>query len=152
MKLELIEYTCSKCGIKFKAPGLPESSYGEFLLYSKHGSSAYLNAIEDPTYKEVDRLLSLEPKIKNLSPADRAKILRHVYGPAACDWDDVGFPFGIDIFPPCPNHHSNSILEWRFGSPPEWVDVRVPPVTHVVWKSLSEPEKIGRLRAELSRT
>jgi hypothetical protein len=150
MKLELIEYTCASCEFTFEAAGLGENAYGEFLLRSKRGKLAYLNAIRDPTYKEVDGLLARLPSISRLSPIGRAKILRRVYGVVACDRDDDGSPFEIDAFPICPICRSSAISSWRFKSPPAFVDVEVPPVTHVEWGGLSEVTKVDWLRAELA--
>jgi hypothetical protein len=152
MKLELIEYTCASCEFTFEAPGLSESAYGELLLRSARGRMAYLNAIRDPTYKEVDGLLAQLPGTSALSPIDRANILRRVYGPVACDRDDDGAPFEIGAFPVCPSCRSNAISSWRFKSPPAFVDIEVPPVTHVEWVGLSEADKVDRLRAELAQT
>jgi hypothetical protein len=150
MKLEMIEYTCASCEFTFDSPGLGESAYGEFLLRSRGGAVAYLNAIRDPTYKEVDGLLGQLPSTSTLSAIDRARILRRVYGPVACDRDDHGTPFEIDALPVCPSCRSNAISSWRFKNPPVFIDIEVPPATHVEWEGLSEADKDGRLRAELT--
>jgi len=150
MKLELIEYTCASCGLTFEAPGLGENAYGEFLLRSKRGSIAYLNAFRDSTYKEVDELLAREPSVTVLSPIARAKILRRVYGPVACDWDGK-VPFGIDVLPACPNCRGGAISSWRFKTAPAFIDIEVPSVTHVSWERLSEVDKVSRLKAQLAQ-
>ncbi len=151
MRLELIEYTCATCGIKFDAPGLPESAYGEFLLRSKRGTLRYLNALSDATYTEVDCLLAREHVLASAqNQLERSKVLRKVYGPIACDWDDGIFPFQIGMPPSCPRCHQSGISSWSFKSPPTAVDVMVADVTHADWMKLSEAEKIARLTAYLS--
>ena len=152
MKLELIEYTCATCGLVFEAPGTSENAYGEFLLRSQGGSVAFLNAIKDPTYKEVESLLTPEPGIAALPPLDRAKILRHVYGPLACDPDDGMMPFEIDARPACPHCNANAVSSWRFKSPPAFIDIAVPPVSHAGWEKLSEAAKLNRLKVQLAET
>jgi hypothetical protein len=126
MKLELIEYTCANCGFTFEAPSFGESAYGEFLLRSKRGTLAYLNAFSDSTYKELDGLLTCEPSLASIRPNDRAKILRRVFGLVACDWDDGVSPFEIDALPACPGCRAHAISSWRFKSPPMLVDIEVP--------------------------
>jgi len=150
MKLELVKYTCANCATSFDAPALREGAYGEFLLWSKNGKIAYLNAFVDPTYKQVDNLLSSHPKTAGLQPLERAKVLRHIYGGLTCDLDDENSPFEIDAYPSCLSCGSQHIASWEFKNPPEILDVPVQPVTHNRWSRLSDAEKLKLLNARLA--
>jgi len=150
MKLELARYKCSTCANIYTAPSLGESAYGEFLLWSESGSVAYLNALEDPTFKEVDSLLLLHPKASMLPPLERAKVLRKIYGRLACDVDEHGVPFSIDASPPCPSCGGQQLESWELTNPAEVVDISVKEVTHVHWYALSIEEKYEQLSMNAS--
>lgn len=141
MKTELVTYACASCANVFDASSLGEGAYGEFLLWSKSGQVAYLNAFEDSTYKEVSNFLERNPKTHGLQPLEKAKILRHIYGGVACDPDENGLPFEIDALPPCQKCGFQKMLSWTFKNPPEIVEVPIPSVTHIRWNSLIASEK-----------
>lgn len=141
MKTELVTYTCANCANVFDAPSLGEGTYGEFLLWSKSGHIAHLNAFEDSSYKEVSNFLEQSPKVHRLQPLEKAKVLRHVYGGVACDPDVNGLPFVIDAMPPCPKCGDQQMSSWTFRNPPEIVDVPIPSVTHIRWNALIDSEK-----------
>lgn len=147
MKLELVRYKCANCATIFEAPALGESAYGEFLLWSRSGEVAYLNAFVDSSYKQIDNLLSSHPKTAGLQPLERAKVLRRIYGGLACDFDDTNSVFELDAHPPCPSCGSQLVASWEFKNPPEIVDVPVQPVTHIRWSLLTDCEKLKLLDA-----
>jgi hypothetical protein len=86
MKIELFKCICVN-GHIFSAPSLGEVAYGEFLLWSKNGEVAYLNAFKDPTYKAMENALQALPELSSLRPRARAELLQRIYGPTACDPD-----------------------------------------------------------------
>jgi hypothetical protein len=149
MKLPLAKYRCARCDHAFDAPALPEGAYGEFLLWSKNGNSAYLNAFEDPTLKEVDNLLAACNQAKQWTPLERSKVLHHAFGHVACDPDDQGASFEIDAYPPCPQCGGPEIASWEFKDPIKIVEISVLAVTHHRWAKLSEDEKRKAVCAEL---
>jgi hypothetical protein len=155
MKLELAKYECKGCAAEFEAPSLAENAYGEFLLRSKHGVMAYLNAFLDTTYKEVDNILSFVAGTANLPPLARAKVLRSIYGGLACDFDENNSPFEIDAYPPCPVCGGQEIVSWEFRNRPHVLEMSVPSVTHNRWNMLSTAEKIeltnSRLQSRVER-
>ncbi|MGB8842095.1 MAG: hypothetical protein WCC64_13620 [Aliidongia sp.] len=142
MKLELVKYKCSNCAHEFESPALCDNAYGEFLLWSRGGSSAYLNAFKDKTYKEVDGILLNHPKTSTLNPVERAKMLQRIYGGLACDRDNNNLQFEIGAFPPCPTCGDQKMTSWEFQYPPKIVDVSLSLVTHIHWSGLSNSEKI----------
>jgi predicted RNA-binding Zn-ribbon protein involved in translation (DUF1610 family) len=152
MKLELTNYTCAKCGDVYSAPSLGETAYGEFLLWSENGGVAYLNAFQDPTYKEVDNLIKVHPKTAGLQPLNQAKVLRRVYGKLACDRGRNGEIFSMDSSFPCPVCGSQKIASWEFPSPPIFIEVDVQPVSHFAWSNLTDQEKRELLDLELAGT
>lgn len=79
MKLQIFEYQCEPLGHAFRAPELPVYAYGEFLLRSETGAEMVcVNAISDPTYKEVDVLLQRHPSLTGVPAIKRADILRRI--------------------------------------------------------------------------
>jgi len=146
MKFELVIYKCAQCGNTFKAAAIGSGSYGEFLLRSEgEGVEAYLDALSDKTYDEVDKLLEAHPMLVGMSAFKRAEILRSVYGAIACDPDQHGNSYVIDGHPRCPTCGSREIESWEFTDPIEFVELDIPPVTHQLWNSLSDEEKINRV-------
>lgn len=141
MKTELVSYSCANCANVFDAPSLGEGTYGEFLLWSRSGRVALLNAFEDSTYKEASNFLEKTPKIHGLQPLEKAKILRHIYGGVVCDPDEKGMPFEIDALPPCEKCGSQKMSSWIFKNPPEIVEVTIPSVAHTRWNTLTDAEK-----------
>lgn len=143
MKLQLIRYICADCDTSFESPGSSENSYGEFILRSRSGEIAYLNALVDKTYDEVDEIISaLSP---GTPPFARVQRLQLVYGAAACDRDSRGFPFVIGAKPPCPKCSSQQMASWTFLGPEKQVEIEVPAVAHLLWSSLSNDQKIRRV-------
>ncbi len=149
MKLELVTFECGNCGRRFEAPALNPYAYGEFLLRSAGGSLAYLNALDDTTYSEVDNLLATIPGTAQLTPLSRADVLQSVYGELACDPDATGAPFSITQPPTCPQCGARRPSWFEHPEPAPIVDVEVAPVTHGRWAALSRTEKLAALRAAL---
>lgn len=106
---------------------------------------AYLNAIYDPTYRELDSLLQQQPGVKPMTPNKRAELLRAMYGAVACDAAVNGRVFNIGWRPKCPACSSTVMHFWKEVEPEEFVDLDVTAVSHVLWQSLSEEQKIARL-------
>ncbi len=149
MKLHLFKYTCGNCGVQFKAPEMSPTSYGEFLLRSEMGKEAYLNAISDPVYQEVDNLLKHLPELQNKSAVELAEILREVFG-VACDPDEHGSLFSIGADPVCPSCNKRKISYWEATEPSEFVDKELPSISHNDWISLSDLEKIDLIKNALN--
>ncbi len=148
MKLHLFKFICGNCKCNFKSPKLCSSSYGEFLLRSESGEIVYLNAIEDPVYREVEFLLKQLPQLQGKSTVVLATLLRKVFS-VACDSDGLGHSFSIDTNPVCPSCGSRNIPYWEATEPPEHIEYELLPATHIQWFSLSEPEKLNLLASEL---
>ena len=140
MKLHLFEYTCQACDIGFKAPELMPGSYGEFLMRSASGDTVFLNALEDPVYREVDDLLAYLLNGQSVSAVKRASLLRTVFG-IACDSDAQGYRYGINTSPLCPHCGSLDMEGWKGTELPEFVDIDLPLVSHFEWTQLSPTEK-----------
>lgn len=149
MRLHIFKFTCGNCGCEFKSPKMSFDTYGEFLLRSKGGELAYLNAISDPVYQEVDDLLNQLPELQGKSALMLSEFLRKVFG-VACDSDTQGNSFSIGGDPVCPSCGDRNISYWEATEPPEYLEQEWPPVTHVKWSSLSDSEKLNLLANELS--
>lgn len=149
MKLVLIEYTCATDGTVFEFPGLSEYSYSEFLLMTSVGEMAYLNALEDQTYKELKALIDTNVSVLILDSDQRVDLLQHVYGEIACDRASSGAPYSIELMPSCPACSGSDIASWSFTG--KVVDVHVEPVAHVQWSRFSASEKEEKLIKRLSQ-
>lgn len=146
MRLRIVKFNCPKCNYQFKATELGFDSYGEFLLRS-HGDAneAYLNAIQDSTYQEVNGLLKSHPQLRELKPNALASLLRKSYGLIACDPDQGGNAFQIGLFPKCPSCGSQEMASWEATEPPEFTDKEISPVTHGEWSLLTGDEKTAKV-------
>lgn len=146
MKLLKAYCTCSGCSETFDLYMEAPQAYGEFLLWSADGQSRYLNAIDDPIYKEVGGLIT---EVDGDSPGShsRAEKLQMIFGEVACDPTAEGQSFSMRLLPLCPGCGKRRLELQRFAEPPEVVDAPVDVVTHVVWNQLSYD---ARRRAVLS--
>lgn len=143
MKLTIISFTCARCGENFRAPGLPFDSYGEFLLRSLiSAEEAYLDALDDKTFLEVESILRLNHRVASSASVDVADLLQENYGAIACEPDRFGRPFKIGVFPCCPYCNSQEMSSWDEVDPPEFVEKNVEYVRHDHWASLTEGEKM----------
>ena len=150
MILEMLSYTCSRCGHTFDAPALSQNAYGEFLLWSRSGEIRYLNALEDVAFQAVRNLLVRSGKLGEVQTLEGAKVLQQLYGDLACDRDDMGVAFEIDSLPPCPQCGSQQMSSWTPKNPPEVVDKNIEPLSHSHWNSLTDSEKINLVSAKLA--
>jgi hypothetical protein len=150
MKLVLVKCKCARCGHIFDARALPDGAYGEFLLWSKNGGLAYLNAFEDPTLKEVDNILACCGPAVSWTPLERSAVLHRIFGRIACDPDDEGAPFEVNAFPACPACGGWDVASWEFKDPAGFVEMNPPVVTHHSWATLSENAKREKVRVEVS--
>ena len=146
----MVQFTCAKCASVFEAPEIGGGGYGGFLLRSASGETAYLNAIQDQVYEEVDQLLAVCPETSNMRSLERAKVLQRIFGEVACDKASDGSSFVLGAHPPCPKCGSQEMAAWEFKTPTELVDVQVAPVTHMGWSQLSPAEKQGRVEEKLA--
>lgn len=151
MKLQLVKFKCAKCAGIFKSPEVAFNSYGEFLLRSVvDAEEAYVNAIEDETYQEVNIILKSNARMAGKEPNVLAEILRKTYGAIACDPDSVGQPFQIGRFPKCPSCDSQEMEYWEATEPPEFVEKAVRSVPHTKWGLLSHADKEAKVDEVLS--
>jgi hypothetical protein len=149
MKLLLVDYGCALCGRDFSAPDMPAALYGEFLLRS-HGAGrmASLDGIGDEPFQEVAALVEAH------TGAERAtgvlgSLLHGVYGAVACDPDEDGNAFHLNLNAPCPHCASQQIKARKVRDPIEIVDVDVAPVTHATWDAMSPQERARSVGAQL---
>ena len=141
IRLQLYKYRCNHNQHEYEATAMPSFSHGKFLLRSEgRRSEAYLNAIEDPVYEEVDRILKKSPKTKGKDDIQLAAILRSVFS-IACDPDIDGTFFKIGLPPRCPTCGSDEASYWEAFDPPKFLEKDIPHVTHKKWNTLSEKEK-----------
>jgi hypothetical protein len=145
MTLVAYRYKCGSCGHDLLAP--VAVGYGELVARSAgQGSHALLHGLDNPTYAEVDTLLSEMGAYANLSDRDRGPLLQTVFG-VACDHDSDGSEFVVGAMPKCPTCGSRSMASWAPESAMR--DDAIPTVTHVVWSQLTPEAKRKLLQARL---
>lgn len=150
MKLQIAKFNCGKCQSEFNAPVLSIGTYGEFLLRSTSNNNIlHLDAIDDDTYDEVDKLLKENPYSKEKTANELAAILRTIYGEVACDLDENGKPYKIGTPSFCPFCDSKNIDRWELIEPPIFIDKDVKSVTHKVWNSLDLDQKVKKISDSL---
>lgn len=147
MKLVLYNYICPSSNYDFKAPQVLPYAYGEFLLRKKNGPMIrYLNALEDKSYDEVDRIIKDNFPGENF---DSTEPLQLAFGPAACDVDSDGVAFEMNLLPFCDNCAGFHPSSWQMTDPPEFIDVDIPPVEHTLWNSLTVDQRKERILSVL---
>jgi hypothetical protein len=141
MKIYLAKYVCRACKRSFEAPILGESSYGEFLLWTASGVVAYLNAIENTEYAEVEEILLRRFDFFKQDEFKSAEVLQNIFGVVACDPDENGFPFKIGARPRCPHCKEGHGESWDIENPTQLVQQTIPAAQHLKWARLSAIEK-----------
>lgn len=134
-------FRCSGCGVTFKAPETPEFSYGLFVMRTRESDwSAYLNAVEDSSFRESYELLKHNWLADGKSAAELGGLQQQVFGDV-CDKHPRGESFAIGLLPKCPSCGSRRMESWEPLRPiQEWP---LPSVTHETWDHLTPPEKRG---------
>lgn len=148
MSAIVFEYLCGSCGTTFKAAGISDFSYGEFVLCSLNGYEVYLDSISDPIFKEVACLVEKHPLLKQSKPDQEASIMQRVFS-IACDPDPKGEPFQIYLPPKCPKCGQINPESWDVSEPIESMDL--PSVTHSNWESLTAEEKSFKIDAAIRK-
>lgn len=142
MKLQLFSFVCADCGNAFTALDTPENGYGDFLIRSHvTGREARLLALIDPVYAEVRSLIAANPRAATRKAGLQAHALQHIYGELACDPDEDGHAFGLEVQPRCPRCGSQRMASWEAVSPAQLQDKDVPPITYRRWMSLTSGQK-----------
>ncbi|MFY9477266.1 MAG: hypothetical protein WAQ08_06335 [Aquabacterium sp.] len=151
MKLQLLRVSCAHCGQDSTVSVMPDGVHGQFVLRSETSlDEAFLDAVHDPTFDEVDTLLNQSQRMLGKDNWFRAHALQRTYGEIACDPDSTGHAFRIGKLPNCP-HCGRAVLNWQAISPPQFVDREIPPATHKVWEHLSTLQKEFRVDDVLER-
>lgn len=109
-----------------------------------------MNAVDDPTYKEVGRLIKQDIRMVGAKPDILGAVVQGEYGAIACDPDSFGNVFKIGENPKCPVCGCQEMDYWEETDPAEFADLSLQPVTHVLWSSLSDQEKRARVEKVLS--
>ena len=116
MSLILYSFQCAGCSTVFLAPGV-SGDYGEFVMRSlRTRQPAYLNAIHDSVYSEVDELLEELGAYQGKKLLQRAEILQGIFG-LACDSARDGSELRIGIMPRCPACSSDKMASWSPAEP-----------------------------------
>jgi hypothetical protein len=149
MKLLIVDYGCALCGREFSAPDVPHALYGEFLLRS-HGAGrmAFLDGLGDEPFQEVAALVEAHTGAERSSGV-LGSLLHGVYGAVACDPDQDGNAYHLNLNAPCPHCASQQIKARKVRDPIEVVEVDVAPVTHAAWEAMSPQERAQRVGEQL---
>jgi hypothetical protein len=139
MRASLGCYACKTCGSQFEAPILGDFAYGEFVLHSANGRSAYLDAISDAAFGELGIFLDRQIGKSRLNDKDRSDLFQKMYGLVACDPDEAGAAFQIG-HPWCQACGSREMASWNIIRPLR-MSGDIPAVTHRKWDSLDAEEK-----------
>jgi hypothetical protein len=144
----IYKYTCSYCHKSYESP-VYIGGYGQFLLRN-YGSKhlAWLDAVDDSTFKEVGTLIRMNSEVAKLGRNKQSDIFQKIVG-YAYDTDNNGNYFGIDAEPECPYCKKHSALSYQEAEPPVYKTFNVPMVTSIVWDSLTTEKKRQLLVSKL---
>lgn len=149
MSIVMHKFTCGVCSTTFFAPSI-SGGYGELMMRSAQDRApAFLDALDDPVYDEVDHLLDAIGAYDGKTPQQRGEILQNIFG-AACDLGSDGSELRIGLMPKCPTCSSDQMASWSIAKPLQSYDGPLDSVTHSAWQLLSRDEKIRLLRSRLS--
>lgn len=141
MRTQLYKYLCGKCNTSFKSPGISGELYGEFLLWSEKNSEvAYLNAVKDPFFEEVEKIFDEVIKYKSIGSCDCVDMFQAVFS-ESCDTAIDGTKFRIDLQPICPNCGSRELSSWGPVKPIEYTTEDIKSVSHKHWATLTYEKK-----------
>ena len=142
MKLHLFHYECKNCGITFKAPQIPGTPYGEFLMRNQSGDLVYLNACQDSVFDETQKLFKeIKLKFKEIYHTNESDVFQNIFS-VTCDISSDNTFFNIMQKPLCPTCGKFEVeLSWGPTNPPEYIEKNIAPVTHAHWNKLTEKEK-----------
>jgi hypothetical protein len=122
----------------FQASGVPETSYGEFVMRSKSGREVYLEAILNAPFNEIAQMVESHPRIKEMNENESGDVVQKVYT-VACDLSPEGEEFFIDLKPACPCCSSREMASWEEIYPHQLSPI--PPVTNTRWLALNDLKK-----------
>lgn len=148
MSAVLYNFICASCGAEFQASGVPEMSYGEFVMRSELGEEVYLEAISSPAFDEVSRMVAAHPLLSSVSEGRVGDVIQKIFG-VACDLSPLGHKFNIGMKPNCPNCSSREMASWKETSPRQ--QSQIPFATQVRWALMAESEKIDLLNQSIRR-
>lgn len=141
---------CSKCGNKKELNYLSDFAYGEQLILIKGGTEyAYVNLLEDEVYKEVNTLLSQILQENNIlfSKSQFADCISNIFGITFDKIDNEEIDTSIED-EKCSICGSEE-FEPNLIEPEQIIEIEVPVITHILWKALSDVEKVKIIKKEL---
>ena len=147
MSAILYNYVCALCGTKFQASGVPEMSYGEFVLRTISGEEAYLEAITNEAFNEVARGVRAHPSLAGTDQSESGDVAQKVFG-VACDLSPCGQRYYIDLNPICPNCSSQEMASWGELHPQQ--PSPIPSVTQTRWALMDGAEKADVINKAIS--
>ena len=135
MNMTIWKYQCDKCSKWFKAVELPgEICYGIFLARNKKGSMRILYALEDPVYQEVSEIIETDEIAHCMDDMEKSDILQAAFE-VACDNDDDGSPFQLNVFPTCP--YCGSLKIKHYTSTEGFIEHDLESLTHEKWNTMT---------------
>lgn len=138
-------FKCANCHAEFRAPEVPEDSYGLFVMRTEQSDEAvYLDAFKDDAFLESFELVKRSSLVLDLTAEKRGALQQTVF-PAICDLGPHGEPFRIGLLPRCACCGSRKMESWAPVRPiEEW---RLSLVEHTTWNAKTPTEKSDRDRA-----
>lgn len=138
MSAILYKYVCASCGTEFEASGVPEMSYGEFVLRSESGEEVYLEAVSNVAFNEVSNIVEAHPSLARADQNRIGDVIQKVFS-VACDSSPSGQRFHIGMKPTCPVCSSREMASWGEVYPQQ--PSPIPSATQTRWASMSRPQK-----------
>ncbi|MEO9518155.1 MAG: hypothetical protein ABJH45_02955 [Paracoccaceae bacterium] len=138
MSAVLYRYMCNSCGTSFDASGVPEMSYGEFILRSESSEEVFLEAITNQAFNDVCKIVDDYMANSNIDPNSSEDIVQKVFG-SICDYGEKGEQFHIGLMPVCPNCLSRDMASWKMINPVQLS--KIENATQTKWASLNDAQR-----------
>jgi hypothetical protein len=138
--LEILNIKCVQCGTVFKGHSLPDSSYGERLLYTLDGKDfVYVNFILENTFKDLDTRINQLIKTNGISLGKRTEVFNKCI-PIVCD-SITGKKIDPFRLSPCCIICSSNQVSTNNDDQKQSEYVEVMTVTHSLWNKFNDKEK-----------
>jgi len=147
MSAILYKHVCASCGAEFHASGVPEMSYGEFIMRTESSEEAYLEATSDPVFAEVLKYVRSHPWLAGTSRNESGNVAQAIFG-VACDPSPHGQLYHVEMMPACTRCRCRSMRSWAEVMPLQCS--HIPAVTHAGWATLAETEKIAAIDSAIN--
>lgn len=146
MSAIMFKYKCVNCNWEFISSGISDFSYGEFIMRSRSGYEAYLNANENLAFREVLQIIRNHNLTRGKNLSESGELAQQVFG-IACDLSPNFERLYIEKPPICNQCGDSNNLSWGVLEPVRISNI--PQVSNNVWSRMTGAQKETAVEEEL---